>query len=135
MTAVATSRRVPLGSPGLAAVGFAAVAAIASAGDDDGVVLCPFRRCTGGYCPGCGATRAANRLVRGDLAASWTHHPWVVLLAVQTAVVAGWFAVTRRDPRQSSPRWIAGLGVANAIALMAIWIIRLDAGTIPSGWL
>lgn len=135
MTAVATPRRATLPSPGIAAVGFAAVAAIASAGGDDGVVLCPIRRCTGGYCPGCGATRAANRLIRGDVAASWSYHPWIAMLAVQIAVVAGWFALTRRDPRLISPRLIAGVGVANAIALLAIWIIRLDAGTIPSGWL
>ncbi|MEM1333692.1 MAG: DUF2752 domain-containing protein [Actinomycetota bacterium] len=69
---------------GLAGAGVAAAAARA-VGDDDGVVLCPIRRITGGWCPGCGASRAASHVVRGEFAEAWTDHPWVVLATMQLA--------------------------------------------------
>ncbi|MEM7139749.1 MAG: DUF2752 domain-containing protein [Actinomycetota bacterium] len=105
---------------------------VATAGAEDGFVLCAFRRCTGGYCPGCGATRAANRLARGDVAASWSHHPWVVLAAVQLAIIAA-IALVARDRLVAARRWALPLGIANVGALLAIWAIRLADGSIPAG--
>ena len=109
---------------------------VAAAGSDDGVALCPFRWCTGGYCPGCGATRAANRLAHGDLQSSWSHHPWVLLAMAQVvvvAVVAAGLASTRR--RRLLRRIAIPLVVANTALLIGIWVVRLSAGSIPTGWL
>ncbi|GJM39181.1 MAG: hypothetical protein DHS20C19_25480 [Acidimicrobiales bacterium] len=134
MTATAT--RLPLAAyatPRLAVVGALAATAVATAGAEDGVVLCPFRRCTGAYCPGCGATRATNRLVRGDLGDAWAHHPAVVLMAAQLAVVGAILLARRRDPR-TLPRWfVVGWVSVNAAAMFVVWAIRLGSGAIPRG--
>lgn len=78
-------RTIAFGVTGLAAAVVAAIGSTAA----DLPTLCVFRRCTGGYCPGCGGTRAAASLAKGDLAGAWMQHPWVVLLAVQLIVVIG----------------------------------------------
>ena len=41
---------------------------------DDGPTFCPFALCTGTACPGCGMTRAASHLVRGDIGTAITYH-------------------------------------------------------------
>jgi hypothetical protein len=108
---------------------------VASAGADDGVVLCPFRRCTGGYCPGCGATRAAHRFVRGDLTGSWAHHPWIVLAAVQVVILGAVVAFMDPPQRRDRLRRLATpLLIANSVLMIVIWAVRLSAGAIPTGW-
>lgn len=108
---------------------------VLSADADDGVVLCPFRRCTGGYCPGCGATRAANRFVRGDVGASWSHHPGVVLAVVQIAVLAAVVALSAPPARRARTRRAAvPLLVANSVVMIGVWLARLSTGEIPTGW-
>ena len=109
---------------------------VASAGADDGLVLCPFRRCTGGYCPGCGATRATNRFLRGDLAASWSLHPWIVLAAGQLlalVVIGAFIAAPNRLPRLRQAA--LPLLLANTILMIVIWIVRVNTDAIPTGWL
>lgn len=138
MTATIVRRRPPrAGVLAPFAAGALAVGALVIGADaDDGVVLCPFRRCTGGYCPGCGATRAANRLVRGDVGAGWEHHPWVLLAAVQVAVFGAVLAVTAPAARRVRTRRAAlPLLVANTVLLVAIWLVRRSTGAIPIGWL
>lgn len=111
-------------------LGFGAVAtlAIGSSAVDEMPVLCLFRRCTGGYCPGCGGSRAAVALLRGDVAGSWAHHPWVLLLALQAvaltgAIVGGKAHFTRRVGHRLL---IGNLGLG-----LAIWTIRLALELIP----
>lgn len=138
MTATIGRRRpTRAGALAPAAAGALTVGALVLAADrDDGVVLCPFRRCTGGYCPGCGATRAANRLVRGDVGAGWANHPWVVLAAVQVVVFGAVLAVTAPGARPVRARRSAlPLLVANTVLLLAIWLVRRSTGAIPTGWL
>ena len=135
MTAAAVDRPTlaSYATPRMAVFGLAAATAVATASGDDGVVLCPFRRCTGAYCPGCGATRATNRLLRGDIGAAWSQHPAVVLLATQLAVVGAVLLVRRQDPR-TLPRWLVLTWLtANAVAMLGIWALRITAGTIPRG--
>jgi len=130
---VAERQRLPLAP---AAAGVTLLVLVASAGADDGTVLCPFRRCTGGYCPGCGATRAANRFVRGDLAGSWSHHPWVILAAVQFVGLAAMTAFVAAPDRPRRLRQVAiPLLLANCALLVAIWVVRLATDAVPTGWL
>lgn len=131
-----TGLRTPAAPAAATVAAIAIGAAVASAGAEDGLVLCPFRRCTGGYCPGCGATRAANRFVRGDLEASWSHHPWVVLAALQAVVLGA--ATARLSPanRRARLRRVALPAlVGNCLLLITIWIVRVADGTVPTGWL
>ena len=51
---------------------------------------CLFHMATGGYCPGCGGTRAATLLLRGNVLASAVCHP-VILYG---AVLFAWFMVS-----------------------------------------
>ncbi len=121
----------PLAAP-TAAMAIAG-ALVVTAGGDDGIVLCPFRRCTGGYCPGCGATRATHQLLRGDLGASWSHHPWVVLAAVQAAVIAVVGGVLVRGNGRGWRRLVLPALVANSVLLLVIWAARLWTEAIPTG--
>lgn len=41
-------------------------------------IECPIHATTGGFCPGCGSTRAVHELVHGDLLASLVCHPMVL---------------------------------------------------------
>lgn len=115
---------------GIGAAALAGAGIVAS--DDDGLILCPFRRCTGGYCPGCGLTRSAGTLVRGDLAGSWSHHPILAIVIAQAVVLgAAWMLATdglRRAMRQRTDALLA----ANTALLLAIWVARLATGQIPA---
>lgn len=108
---------------------------------DEGVVLCPFRRCTGGYCPGCGATRAASALVRGDLVGSIRLHPLVVVWAAQVVAAVVAVSLSPGTARRIARTWISGhlaavVGI-NLAAAVVVWVVRLGTGTVPGpfGWL
>lgn len=110
----------------------AAVLAVDAGGTDDGPGVCVFRRCTGGYCPGCGLTRSARHLTRGQLGAAWSDHPFLVLAAAQAAVAAVVYGVVRRVG--ASINWnkvLVVLGIANLVLITGIWIVRLANGSIP----
>lgn len=119
--------------PGLAIGGMAAaftVAALSSdGGSDDSTVLCPFRRCTGAYCPGCGGTRAIGHLLRGDIVGSWHQHPYVILLAAQ-ALVFGGISITDRGRQRLRRVWFP-LVLVNVAVMFVTWAFRLAIGDIP----
>ena len=48
---------------------------------------CSFRAQTGLYCPGCGATRAVRRLLRGDLLGALRYNSLIFLLAPCVAYI------------------------------------------------
>jgi len=100
-------------------------------GDGDGPVLCPFRRCTGGYCPGCGGIRAVAAMLKGDLAASWTLHPWVLVIAAQVAVLGAVAATRVVDIRERLRRFAVPILLANMTFGVVVWIVRISAGSIP----
>ena len=112
------------------AAAFAALG-LASSQNDDGLVLCPFRRCTGGYCPGCGMTRATGALLRGDIVASWQQHPFLLLAVVQFTAIGAWSVAAGDRAASFRRQWQTQLLVANAAALGVIWAIRLVTGSIP----
>jgi hypothetical protein len=116
---------------------------------DDSPVLCLFRRCTGGYCPLCGMTRALARALEGDVAGSWHQHPYLLLALAQATVIAGaWvcfeigatpapFDRAGPDPGRNPAlellrRRLGPLALANGVLLLVIWALRLATGTIPA---
>jgi len=99
---------------------------------DDGPTICPIALFTGTPCPGCGMTRAASYLVRGDLGAALTLHPLVVLIAAQAAGAWVWFLLRRTGRvRPMTPRTLNVILIGTAVALLAVWGIRYAAGTLP----
>lgn len=103
---------------------------------DDGVVLCPYRRCTGGDCPLCGVTRAGGDLLRGEVGQSWQTHPLAIILATQTILVVAAVQVP------SAARWLrrhrSAALLANVALATVIWMVRLALGLAapPAGlWL
>jgi hypothetical protein len=100
-------------------------------GDDDGSIMCPFRRCTGGYCPLCGTTRSASSLARFDLQAAWTGHPMVVLALMQLIALGG----LRLSGRTLSQVLRQRILLGNVLLAVAVWGARLAAGHIaaPNG--
>lgn len=97
-------------------------------GAENGPTLCVFRRCTGGYCPGCGASRSAGALLRGDLGRAWHHHPWVVVAAAQVIAVSGLVVLGVGVARE---RLLRPLLLANVALGVTIWLVRLTLGLVP----
>lgn len=124
---------VPAWPPAVAAaaVAVAAVVSVVLAGSDDGPVWCPWRRCTGAYCPGCGATRSARALLGGDVAGSWRLHPMVLVVGIQVALYALVRVARPGTARQLAGRVLPIVVASNATALVAVWVVRLATGAIP----
>lgn len=100
---------------------------------DDGPTICPFALCTGMACPGCGMTRAASHLIRGDLTAAVSYHPLVPAAALVLAGGWVWFLLRLTGRvRQMSQRTLNLVMIGSAAALLVVWGIRLAAGTLPS---
>jgi hypothetical protein len=100
---------------------------------EDGPTICPIALCTGVACPGCGMTRAATRLIRGDLGTALTFHP--LIPAVALLAIGGWvWFILRRAGRVPPPSraLVNGILIVVAIALVGVWIARLLSGTLPA---
>lgn len=95
--------------------------------------LCPFANLTGHPCPGCGMTRAALRLMQGDLIGALRLHPLsplcvplvvvVVLEGVLSAGRAGRIGWSEHllTRWRLHPDWIFG---ALSLMLLGVWIAR-----------
>lgn len=112
-----------------ALIGFVAISALST---DDGPVLCPFRRCTGGYCPGCGMTRSGGRLLRGDVVGSWAQHPYLLLALAQVAVIGGAWRLASEPLRQRMARLLIPVLAVNLTLMLGIWTARIVDGSIPA---
>ncbi|MGD2060779.1 MAG: DUF2752 domain-containing protein [Acidimicrobiia bacterium] len=100
--------------------------------DSEGPTFCPFALCTGTACPGCGMTRAASSLIRGDFGGALTLHPLVPLVGLQLAVGWVWFVLRRRGlVRPLGNRPLNVILIVTAVALLAVWVARLLSGTLP----
>jgi hypothetical protein len=111
----------------------AAIAALALApAVEDGPTVCPFALCTGMACPGCGMTRAASRLIRGDLGGAVALHPLVPAVALLAMGGWTWFVLRRNGKVQPPSRSLVnGILILTAIALVGVWVARLLTGTLP----
>lgn len=93
-----------------------------------------FYRLTGIPCPGCGLTRSLAHLAHGDIAASLRLHPLGGLLFLQTALAWSLWGVqlARRPARPIlTERRLALWALANAAALLVVWLARLATFTLP----
>ena len=100
--------------------------------EDAGAGICFYRRCTGSACPGCGMTRAAASLVRGDWGAAWAYHPLIYLLAAEAIAVTAIVGLVRRGRlgltwQRHGVWWLA----AHIPLLLGVWVVRLVSGTLP----
>lgn len=90
-------------------------------------VGCPIHAVTGGFCPGCGSTRAVHELLHGDVVGSLVCHPLVVPLVGLVAYL--WVSWIAR--RQGGRRWAlsptqlpAAVPVVLAVAFVALTVMR-----------
>lgn len=80
----------------------------------DYLPACFFYTATGFYCPGCGGTRAAFALARGDLLTSLFFHPFVPY----AVAVGGWFMISQTIQRLSRGRIRIGMH----FRMIYVWI-------------
>lgn len=122
-----------LGRGSLFALPFVVAVVLAAATPSDGgPTICGFAVCTGVACPGCGMTRAAAHLFRGNLADALRYHPLVLLVvaellgawAIWMAHRSGWIRWRRR-------RWVDIVIGGTAALMVAVWVVRLATGTTP----
>ncbi|HJQ91229.1 MAG TPA: DUF2752 domain-containing protein [Acidimicrobiia bacterium] len=97
-----------------------------------GVTICPFALFTGMACPGCGMTRAASSLIRGDLTAALGYHPLVPWIALLSIGGWAWFLLRRSGRVESLPtRWVNTILIGTGVMLLGVWAARLLSGTLP----
>jgi hypothetical protein len=122
-----------IGRRSLFAVPFVAAITLAAIAPNDGTpTICGFANCTGVACPGCGMTRAAGHLIRGNLIEAFRYHPLVLLVVAEllgawtiwAAHQAGWIRWQHR-------RWVDIVIGGTASLLIIVWIARLITGTTP----
>ena len=100
--------------------------------DDDGPTVCPFALCTGMACPGCGMTRAASHLIRGDLSTALGYHPLIPFIAAISAGGWLWFILRRSGRARPMPtRWLNTILIGTGVMLLGVWVARALSGTLP----
>ena len=129
----AITARSRIGNRSLLAIPFVAAVALAAINPSDASpTICGFANCTGVACPGCGMTRAAGQLFRGNLSEALRYHPLVLLVVAEVigawtiwmAHRAGWITWRRR-------RWADIVIGGTAVLLLVLWAVRLATGTTP----
>jgi hypothetical protein len=87
---------------------------------------CPFYAMTGLWCPGCGLTRAAHALLRGDIAAAFGFNLFFPLFL--GGIVVGWLAWMRQAFGRSPIAWLIKLPqwsvIAAGGAVIAFGVVR-----------
>ncbi|MEX1126405.1 MAG: DUF2752 domain-containing protein [Acidimicrobiia bacterium] len=99
---------------------------------DDGPTLCPFALLTGVACPGCGMTRAASALLRGNFDLALDYHPLIPLIAV--LLFGGWLWFLMRSAGRVKPisnRVLNLVLIGTGVSLVAVWILRAATATLP----
>jgi hypothetical protein len=130
--AVPTSRLAPVAAGAVLLGGCVALAVVDPAA---GPTICPFKLATGLDCPGCGGTRAAHSLVRGDMIGALDAN----VLAVLALPLIAWGLFTWLTRAFGGPRLrtftpspvLTTLGV---VVLVAFWVVRNLSGA-PFDWL
>lgn len=88
---------------------------------------CLFLRLTGLRCPGCGTTRMAAALLRGDVGGAWYYNPFTLLLGTGFVLWLLWIGIRSFRKNWSPPRspmkyrwwwWLLPLSV------LVFWLVR-----------
>jgi hypothetical protein len=90
---------------------------------------CSVRELTGLYCPGCGGTRCATNLLKGDLPGAFTMNPLLFVLGsvatglLATAVIREWKGNAPVIPQLPAwPAWVlVGLVIAFGLVRNLPW--------------
>ena len=99
---------------------------------EGGPTLCPFALCTGIACPGCGMTRAASHLIRGDVSGALALHPLILLVAALSVIGTGWYVLRRMGKVRPLPnRWANTILMVTGLMLVGVWVARALSGTLP----
>lgn len=117
--------------PAVGFIGVCAAAAFTELSADEGQVLCPYRLLTGGWCPGCGCTRALKALVRGDVRDSLAMNPWTIVLFVQALVVSVALLIVPERTVAWVKRHSVAVGLFNIAFGVGAWALRTWLGVIP----
>ncbi|MEA2023563.1 MAG: DUF2752 domain-containing protein [Actinomycetota bacterium] len=131
---ITASTTIPqLGRRSLLAIPFVAAITLATIAPSDGSpTICGFATCTGIACPGCGMTRAAGHLIRGNLTEALRYHPLILLVVAELlGVWTIWVAHQAGWIRWRHRRWVDVVIGGTAALLVIVWIARLIAGTTP----
>ncbi|HVR79095.1 MAG TPA: DUF2752 domain-containing protein [Acidimicrobiia bacterium] len=100
--------------------------------DGDGPTVCPFALCTGMACPGCGMTRAASNLIRGNMTTALAYHPLIPLIAAMAVGGWLWYQLRRSERVRPLPtRWVNAILIGTGVMLLGVWVARALAGTLP----
>lgn len=118
--------------PAAGLVGVCAAASLSDVSADEGQIFCPFRLATGGWCPGCGGTRALKHLVHGDVASSLTLNPLLLVVMTQFVALATAFLVIPDKTRSWFRQNLVTIGKTNIILALSIWAVRLWTDRIPA---
>jgi hypothetical protein len=130
-TTIAAKSRLERSS--LIALPFVVTIALATINpSDSSPTICGFANCTGVACPGCGMTRAAGQLVRGNVVEALRYHPLILLVVAELlsawtiwmAHRAGWIQWRHRP-------WVNYVLAGTAALLAITWVVRLATGTTP----
>ena len=87
---------------------------------------CPFHTMTGGYCPGCGATRASYLIMKGDIGEALHYNAlWVIALPFVLWHLVAWaVAELLRPGAATHPRSEPKLGTAIVAVFLAFMVLR-----------
>lgn len=110
----------------------AAIALAAINPSDSSPTICGFANCTGIACPGCGMTRAAGHLVRGNVVEALRYHPLILLVVAELlGAWTIWMAHRAGWIRWHHRRWVDIVIGGTAALLLVVWIVRLAIGATP----
>lgn len=100
---------------------------------DDGPTICFFALCTGTACPGCGMTRAASHIIRGDVATALDYHPLIPAAVLAAVFGWGWYVLRiTGSVKAIRQRTLNVILIGSGAALLAVWVIRLVSGALPA---
>jgi hypothetical protein len=117
----------------IAAAPLLAIAALLAVNPtDDGPTLCPIAFMTGVACPGCGMTRAASALLRGDVDIALDYHPLIPLIVALAIAGWAWTMLGRVGKVGPIPHRVVNLVLIGVgVSLVAVWLLRFASGTLP----
>ena len=117
----------------IAAAPLLAVAALLAVNPtDDGPTICPIAFMTGVACPGCGMTRAASALLRGDVDTALGYHPLIPLIVALAIAGWAWAMLGRAGKVGPIPHRVVNLVLIGVgVSLVAVWLLRFASGTLP----